>query len=101
MSLLDSNYLKWLSSRLWNKGDQLYADDTKEREISRVGFQISITKEIRIVKRKYKGIPVFLLYIHKTEFPLIPTKYYYNTLDQIDGEYFALSDLISLSKLSS
>ena len=95
---LDSGYLKWLSKHLWNKGDQLYADDISNTEIEKIAFQISIKNEIAIVPKRYKGNFVFLLYVHKNEFPLIPTKYYYHTLDNIDGEMFPITDMISIYK---
>jgi hypothetical protein len=98
MALIDIGYTNWLSKKLWEKGNQLYADDENENEIKRIAFQISRKHEIVIKKRTYKNIPVFLLYQCKNELPIIPTKYYYDTLDPIESEGFYLSDMISSFK---
>ena len=95
MAIIGPGYIKWVSDRMWHNGLHLFADDDKKQEIERIAFQISRSKEITIVQRKYKGTDVFLLYQEKNQFPIVPTEYYYSTLDMIDGAWLCLSDLIS------
>lgn len=93
---LDPGFCKWEADRMWRKGQQLFATDERGSEINRIAFQLSLSKEITIVKQKYKGTWIFLLYVHKNEFPIVPTLFYYLTIDAIEGVWFHLSDVLSM-----
>jgi hypothetical protein len=98
MAMLEPGYIKWVSDRMWSNGLHLFADSDNKQEIEKIAFQISRSKEISIVKRKYKGTEIFLLYQEKNQFPIVPTMYYYSVLDTVDGLWLALSDTITAYK---
>jgi hypothetical protein len=92
---ITSEYLKWVSDRMWNNGLHLFADSEDKQDIERIAFQISRSKEPTIVKRKYRGTDIFMVYQERNQFPLVPTMYYYSVLDPIEGAWLYLSDVIS------
>jgi hypothetical protein len=94
----DPTYNKWLSDRMWKNGLHLFADSEKEEEIKKIAFQISIKNDINIAKQKYKGTEIFLLYIEKNQFSLVPSPYYYSTIDTLNSVWLHLSDVISMYK---
>lgn len=98
MALLDIGYTKWLSGHLWDGGKSLYADDESESEIKRIAFQLSIKNQVTIKKRNYKGTGIFLLYVCKNDFPVVPTLFYYATIDAIEGTWLYLSDVLSMCR---
>jgi len=97
MAQLEPVFCKWLSDRMWFKGLHLFADDTNENNLKRIAFQMSRKNEITIRKLKYKMTPVFLLYTEKNT-SIIPTMYFYETIDPIEKEGLMFSDLISQIK---
>jgi len=101
MAMLDNTYCRWLSDRMWKNGFHLYADCTDETEIKKIGFQISRKNDIAIKKQKYKGTEIFLLYADKNQFPIVPSIYYYSTIDAIEYAWLYLSDVISAYKTQS
>lgn len=92
--ILTSGYMDWLKKRLWKNGYHLFTDGELS-EVSRVAFQISRSKEIMIQNTKYKGNPVSLLYQTKSDYPIVPTDYYYTTIDLEEGLFMRLSDIWS------
>ena len=97
MAQLDSKYCEWLGkNHLWKDGQHLFADDESEQEIKRIALQISRNNDVSIIKRKYKGTEIFLLYSNKSTFSVVPTSYYYMALDAIEGTWLSLSDVISM-----
>lgn len=93
----DPDYMRWLSDRMWDKnGFQLFTDGD-ETEVQRVAFQMSRKKEILIKKARFLGHGISLLYVADSDFPPLPTHYYYDAIDPEEGAYLYLADACQLA----
>jgi hypothetical protein len=79
---------------MWFKGFSLFADGTLE-EVQKVSFAMSRVKEVLIKTVKFQKEEVNLLYVAPLEFPYVPTGYWYNCIEPLEGSYLRSMDIRS------